>query len=77
MKRAGTVETNAVIKALEQTDYVSTSGRIVFTNNHEIRYGTGYVRWLQVQWQKDGKRVIVWPKDKANGELVNPPWMTK
>ena len=26
VKRAGTTETNAVVKALEQTDYVSTSG---------------------------------------------------
>lgn len=77
VKRAGTTETNAVVKALEQTDYMSTSGRIVFTQNHEMRYGTGYVRWLQVQWQKDGKRAIVWPKEKADGELINPPWITK
>jgi branched-chain amino acid transport system substrate-binding protein len=75
VKRAGTTEVNAVVKALERTDYVSTSGRVVFTNTHDLRYGTGYVRWLQVQWQKDGKRAIVWPKDKADGELVSPPWM--
>ena len=75
VKRAGTTETNAVVKALEQTDYVSTSGRIVFTNTHDLRYGTGYVRWLQVQWQQDGKRAIVWPKEKADGQLVNPPWI--
>jgi branched-chain amino acid transport system substrate-binding protein len=75
VKRAGTTETNALVKALEKTDYVSTSGRIVFTESHDVRYGPGYVRWLHVQWQKDGNRVIVWPKDKATGDLINPPWM--
>jgi branched-chain amino acid transport system substrate-binding protein len=75
VKRAGTTETQAIVKALEQTDYVSTSGRIVFTNTHDVRYGPGYVRWLHVQWQKDGNRVIVWPKDKATGDLINPAWM--
>ena len=52
-----------------------TSGRIVFTNTHDVRYGPGYVRWLHVQWQKDGKRVIVWPKDKADGDLIKPDWI--
>jgi branched-chain amino acid transport system substrate-binding protein len=75
VKRAGTVETNAVIKALEQTDYPSTNGRIVFTKSHDATFGQGYVRWLHVQWQKDGKRVIVWPKDKADGDLINPAWI--
>ena len=75
VKRAGTTEAGALVKALEQTSFESTSGRIVFTDTHDVRYGPGYVRWLHVQWQKDGKRAIVWPKDKADGDLINPAWM--
>ncbi len=75
VKRAGTTETDAVIKALEATEIETTIGKLAFTKSHDVRYGPGYVRWLHVQWQKDGKRAIVWPKDKADGDLVPPPWM--
>jgi hypothetical protein len=30
-----------------------------------------------VQWQHDGERAVVWPKDKVNGKFILPPWVKK
>jgi hypothetical protein len=32
---------------------------------------------MMVQWQQDGERVVVWPKDKVNGKFILPPWVKK
>src|SRR5258707_1327851 len=36
-----------------------------------------FVKQLFVQWQNDGKRVVVWPKDLATGKMINPPWLVQ
>src|SRR6266849_378084 len=73
--RAKSADTDAVIKALEQTDFVGTRGRVVFDELHEVKDGPGFVNELFVQWQNDGKRVVVWPKELATGKMINPPWL--
>jgi len=65
IERAGTLEADAVIIELEKTDYVGTSGRVVFTgrdaeNPHDVMYGPGYVTGLATQWQ-DGEMKAIWP----------------
>jgi branched-chain amino acid transport system substrate-binding protein len=77
IKRAGSAETDAVIKALEATDYVGVRGRVQFDALHEVRDGPGFVNELFVQWQQDGNRVVIWPKDVANGKMINPPWIAQ
>jgi branched-chain amino acid transport system substrate-binding protein len=85
IKRAGTTETDAVIKALEETD-VETSGarRFVFTSNHDImigaagpnRPGEDYVLVCMFQWQ-NGTQVPVYPKEileEAGATYTYPPW---
>jgi len=80
IERAGSMKTDAVIKALEETDMIGVYGRIKFNpKNHQIipsldpeegAVGTVF------QWQA-GKRVVVFPKKIAMGEIQLPPWMKK
>jgi branched-chain amino acid transport system substrate-binding protein len=75
--RAKTTDTDAVIKELEKTDYVSPRGRVKFDALHEVQDGPGNVNVIYVQWQADGERAVVWPKEVASGKMIDPPWMMK
>jgi branched-chain amino acid transport system substrate-binding protein len=74
--RAGTTDTDKVISELEKTDHVGIPGRIAFDELHEVKDGPGFVNVLFIQWQEGGKRVVVWPKDMANGKMTSPPWLS-
>jgi branched-chain amino acid transport system substrate-binding protein len=69
IERAGSLDTDAVLAALEKTDYRGAMGRIkFFPKNHEwphdLVWGPGYVTWVDTQW-RDGNLVTVWPDGKA------------
>jgi branched-chain amino acid transport system substrate-binding protein len=80
VERAGTLDPDAVVEALETIDLEGVYGRIRFDpRSHQIiasedpREGAiGSV----FQWQ-NGKRVVVWPEAAATGTLELPPWMTR
>ena len=85
IKRAGTTETEAVIKALETTDIeTSLVRRFVFTSSHDImigeagpnRPGEDYFLVTMFQWQ-DGKQVPIYPKEimeEAGVTYKFPDW---
>ncbi len=85
IKRAGTIETEAVIKALEETDVeTSCARRFVFTSSHDIMVGEAgpnrptedYFLVCLFQWQ-DGKMLPVYPIEimkEANVTYTYPPW---
>jgi len=75
--RAKSTDTDAVIKELEKTDYIGTRGRVQFDDLHEVKDGPGFVNELFVQWQNEGKRVVVWPKEIATGKMISPPWLVQ
>lgn len=77
LKRAGSTKTDDVIKALEKTDYVGVRGRVQFDELHEVKDGPGFVNELFVQWQKDGKREVIWPKELATAKMILPPWLER
>jgi branched-chain amino acid transport system substrate-binding protein len=77
VKRANSIETDAVIKELEKTDMVGIAGKIVFDELHDVKTGPGLQNLLFVQWQKGGQRVVVWPKEAETGKMILPPWMNK
>lgn len=80
IERAGSVNSDAVVAALEKTDLMGVYGRIRFnTKNHQVIPSVdpneGAVGTI-FQWQA-GKRIVVFPPKIAVGEIKLPPWMKK
>jgi len=78
IERAGTLDSEKVIKALEDTDVMGVYGRIRFDKkSHQVIASTdpkkGAVTCI-FQWQA-GKRVQVYPPSVAEGPIKLPPWM--
>ncbi|MEJ2067474.1 MAG: ABC transporter substrate-binding protein [Deltaproteobacteria bacterium] len=80
IERARSLDSKKVVAALEKTDMMGVYGRIRFDpKNHQIIASfdpkEGAVGSV-IQWQA-GKRVVVFPKSIAKGEILLPPWMKK
>ncbi|MBI4776449.1 MAG: ABC transporter substrate-binding protein [Deltaproteobacteria bacterium] len=60
IERANSLDSDKVVMELEKTDRPGTAGRLVFTKDHDVTWGPGYVTGLGTQWQ-DGKNQCVWP----------------
>lgn len=71
IRRAGSLQADAVIQALEATDYVSTLGRVAFDELHDSIWGPGYVTGLGVQWQ-DGTKRGFWPRQWRPDPTAQP-----
>jgi branched-chain amino acid transport system substrate-binding protein len=80
LERAGTLDKDTLIKAIEETDMKTLSGRVKFDKeSHQRLYGLdpetvsiscGF-QWI------DGKRVPIFPPEIAEAEIKLPPWMKK
>lgn len=80
IQRAGTLDPDKVVAELEKTDLMGVYGRLRFDpKSHQVIPSTdpkeGAVGSI-LQWQA-GKRVVVYPKSIAMGEIMLPPWMQK
>jgi branched-chain amino acid transport system substrate-binding protein len=80
IERAGTLDSDAIVAALEKTDLMGVYGRIKFNpKNHQVIPSVdpneGAVGTI-FQWQA-GKRIVVFPAKIAVGEIKLPPWMKK
>jgi branched-chain amino acid transport system substrate-binding protein len=88
IKRAGTTETQASIRALEKTDVETSMARhFAFTSSHDLMMtfadsdtqaalDEGHVMFMTFQWQ-NGIQVPVYPKEtmeKAGAAYQFPPW---
>ncbi len=60
IERAGTIDPDAVVDELEQTDMELPQGRVVFTEDHDISWGPDYSTTVGSQWL-DGELKVVWP----------------
>ncbi len=78
IERAGTLDPDAVVKALEEIDLMGVYGRIRFDpKSHQVIPSTDPEKGAITgffQWQA-GKRVTFWPEAGAIGTLQLPPWM--
>jgi len=77
--RAGSLNSDKLVDALEKTDYVGTIGRVQFLPKgdphvHGLKTGKGTITGLMLQWQ-DGKQVNLWPANVANGKLKFPSFV--
>lgn len=77
IERAGSLDPDAIVKALEQTDREGCYGRIRFNENHAIIYGfdpkeaaVGVI----FQWKAPGVRVPVFPEAFAEGQVELPAY---
>jgi branched-chain amino acid transport system substrate-binding protein len=77
VERAGTTDPEKVIPEIEKTKYQGTQGTYVFDEHHDVLPGPGLINLNFVQWQENGKRVLVWPKDLATGKMILPPWISQ
>jgi branched-chain amino acid transport system substrate-binding protein len=80
IERANSLDSDNVVTALEKTDIMGVYGRLRFDpKSHQVIPAIdpkeGAVGSI-LQWQ-DGKRVVVYPKSIATGEILLPPWMQK
>jgi len=78
IERAGSLDPDAVIKALEATDLMGVYGRIRFDpKSHQVKPSfdpaEGAVGTM-IQWQA-GERVTIFPPKAATGTLKLPAWM--
>lgn len=78
IERAGSLDSDAVVAALEKTDMMGVYGRIRFDpKSHQVVPSIdpqkGVVGTI-FQWQA-GKRVVIFPESIAMGEIQLPPWM--
>lgn len=78
IEKAGTIDSDAVITALENVNLMGVYGKISFDRkSHQVipslDPAEGAVTSI-VQWQK-GKRVQVFPPKTAEGKTLLPPWM--
>ena len=80
IERAGSLDPDKVVTAMEQTDLMGVYGRLRFNpKTHQVIPSTdpaeGAVGSI-IQWQKE-QRMVVYPKSIAKGEILLPPWMEK
>jgi branched-chain amino acid transport system substrate-binding protein len=80
IERAGTLDSDKVVSELEKTDVMGVYGRLRFDpKSHQVIPSLdpkeGAVGTI-LQWQA-GKRIVVFPKSIATGEIKLPPWMKK
>jgi branched-chain amino acid transport system substrate-binding protein len=78
IERAGTVDPDAVVSAIEKTDISGVNGRIKFGKDHQAIFGLDPKETSTIvvyQWKQPGKRVPVFPESVAEGKIDIPPYM--
>lgn len=78
IERAGSVEPDALVEALEATDIQGVVGRIQFGEDHQAVYGIDpgeTAIGAAFQWVEPGVRVPVFPEVAAEGEIQLPESM--
>jgi branched-chain amino acid transport system substrate-binding protein len=79
IRRAGSMDPDKIVAAMEKTDLEGAIGRLQFNGRedrytHGLRYGPGYVTGLILQWQ-DQKQTVVWPARIAQAPLAFPSFI--
>ena len=88
IEKAGTLDSDAVVPELEDTEYYGSAGRIMFmpttiSTPHDLMWGPEYVTGIGTQWQ-DGELLCVWPPPDGSWKGVVyegavayelPPWV--
>jgi branched-chain amino acid transport system substrate-binding protein len=76
--RAGSLDPDAIVDALEKTDMNGVVGRIKFAKDHQVVYGLNpneAALGCAFQWRKPGIRVPVFPELVAEDKIQLPAYM--
>lgn len=74
IERANSLDADAIVSALEKTDYNGVVGRIKFDKNHQAVYGDDPAEnaiGMLFQW-REGKRLVVFPEAVAETKIQLP-----
>ncbi|MDR5682652.1 MAG: ABC transporter substrate-binding protein [Armatimonadota bacterium] len=71
IRRAGSTELGALIRAMRATDYDGPIGMKLTFKRSIYGRNQGFTRLIGFQWQ-NGKQVVVWPEEIAGGRLLYP-----
>jgi branched-chain amino acid transport system substrate-binding protein len=71
IKKAGTLEKEALIQALKKTTYVSPVGETLAIAPSTIIKHQGFTRQKILQWQ-EGNQQVIWPFEFATAEIEYP-----
>ncbi|MFH0845213.1 MAG: ABC transporter substrate-binding protein [Pseudomonadota bacterium] len=74
-EKAGSLDTDALIKTLEKIKFPSVSGLIVFNEFHECVYGKEGKRPVWAQWQGEKKMEVVYPFEWKTADYIKPDWL--
>ncbi|MFC1821754.1 ABC transporter substrate-binding protein [Thermodesulfobacteriota bacterium] len=80
IERAGSTDTNAVIKALESTDHQGLFSRVVFDKKHDMKWGPDYYQDPCTQWINGELKAITlpnWRKIPGSVPYTVPPNVVK
>ncbi len=78
IERAGSLEPEAMVRALEATDRVGCMGRLRFHRGHQAFFGDDPAREALaavIQWTPEGRRRIVFPPAIAEGDIELPAFV--
>ncbi|MEW5911403.1 MAG: ABC transporter substrate-binding protein [Thermodesulfobacteriota bacterium] len=78
IERAGSLDPDALVAALEQTDRRGCMGRIRFHKGHQAFFGDDPAQEALaavIQWTADGQRRIVYPSAVADGKVELPSFV--
>lgn len=79
IERAGSLDPEALVAALEKTDRQGVMGRIKFDEGHQAVFGNDPAETAVgciFQWTDDGRRVIVFPESIAEAKIQLPAGLT-
>ena len=75
IERAGSLDADAIVAELKNTDRMGVMGRIKFDAGHQVVYDMDPAEAAvaaMIQWKEDGSRSIVFPASIANDEIKLP-----
>ncbi|RJX35746.1 MAG: amino acid ABC transporter substrate-binding protein [Desulfarculus sp.] len=78
IEKAGSLDPDAIVAALEKTDVKGVMGRVKFTKGHQVIFGNDPSKeslGCFFQWSPKGERIIVYPPAVAEGKIWLPSWV--
>jgi branched-chain amino acid transport system substrate-binding protein len=83
IEREKSTKPEALVEALEKTDYDGVIGRWAFDKaSHHSKFGPGYRQMIMTQWQQDPAKdpsyvCVIWPPNLKQCDFIFPPWYKK